>query len=77
MSDIVIDARGLKCPLPVLKLEKALAGVGAGNTIAVLATDPVARIDIALYCRQQGHGLAMREEDAATRYEVTKARAGE
>ena len=47
MSDTVVDARGLKCPLPVLKLEKALVGVGAGETIAVLATDPVARIAMA------------------------------
>ncbi|MEQ8166030.1 MAG: sulfurtransferase TusA family protein [Alphaproteobacteria bacterium] len=74
MSDIVIDARGLKCPMPVLKLEKALAGARAGETVAVLATDPVARIDIALYCRQHGHGLDMREEGEALRFAVTKAR---
>lgn len=73
MSDTVVDARGLKCPLPVLKLEKALAGVGAGETIAVLATDPVARIDIPLYCRQQGLALDISQEGAAVRYVVTKS----
>ncbi|MAN78120.1 sulfurtransferase TusA family protein [Pelagibacterium flavum] len=73
MSDTVVDARGLKCPLPVLKLEKALVGVGAGETIAVLATDPVARIDIPLYCRQQGLALDISQEGAAVRYVVTKS----
>src|SRR5690606_22095292 len=50
-----IDARGLKCPLPVLKLEKWLVNAPAGSVITVLATDPMARIDIPLYCRQNGH----------------------
>lgn len=50
-----IDARGLKCPLPVLKLEKRLAQVDAGTEIVVLATDPMAKIDIPLHCRQNGH----------------------
>ncbi len=70
MSDTVVDARGLKCPLPVLKLEKALAGVGAGETITVLATDPVARIDIPLYCRQQGWRWVSSKRGAAVRYVV-------
>jgi tRNA 2-thiouridine synthesizing protein A len=74
MSDTVVDARGLKCPLPLLKLEKALVGTKAGETIAVLATDPIARIDIPLYCRQQGLALDMREEGAAVRYVVTTAK---
>lgn len=74
IDDIVLDARGLKCPLPVLKLEKALAGAKAGGWVIVLATDPMARIDIPLYCRQQGHRLAMEDaEEGATRFAVVKA----
>lgn len=73
MSDTVVDARGLKCPLPVLKLEKALAGTGVGKRLAVLATDPMARIDIALYCRQHGHELTMSDEGPVTRFEIIKA----
>ncbi|HTM78018.1 MAG TPA: sulfurtransferase TusA family protein, partial [Devosia sp.] len=42
----LVDARGLKCPLPVLKMEKRLAALAAGMELIVLATDPVARIDI-------------------------------
>jgi tRNA 2-thiouridine synthesizing protein A len=51
----VLDCRGLKCPLPVLKMEKRLAGMRAGEALTVLATDPIARIDIPLYCTQNGH----------------------
>ncbi|MCW5721849.1 MAG: sulfurtransferase TusA family protein [Devosia sp.] len=57
-----IDARGLKCPLPVLKLEKRLEQLAPGATLEVLATDPMAKIDIPLYCRQHGHDCTMREE---------------
>ena len=51
----VIDARGLKCPLPVLKAEKRLARLAPGAELVVLATDPIARVDIPLFCRQHGH----------------------
>jgi len=54
-----IDARGLKCPLPVLKMEKRLETMAAGSTLTVLATDPMARIDIPLYCRQHGHACTL------------------
>ena len=51
----MLDARGLKCPLPVLKLEKRIGQLPAGAALRVLATDPIAKIDIPLYCTQQGH----------------------
>ena len=57
-----IDARGLKCPLPVLKLEKRLEQLSPGDRLEVLATDPMARIDIPLYCRQHGHDCAVSED---------------
>ncbi|WMT89147.1 sulfurtransferase TusA family protein [Pelagibacterium sp. H642] len=71
---LLLDARGLKCPLPVLKLEKALANAPAGAQVTVLATDPVAKIDIPLFCRQQGHAVAVESEpDGATRFLITKS----
>ncbi len=69
----LIDARGLKCPLPVLKLEKWLATAEPGAAIVVLATDPMAKIDIPLYCRQNGHGYDVDEADGALRFRVRKA----
>lgn len=70
-----IDARGLKCPLPVLKAEKRLAALPPGAGLVVLATDPMARIDIPLYCRQHGHGCRLSETDGMLRFELTRASA--
>ena len=67
-----IDARGLKCPLPVLKMEKRLATLPAGAMLTVLATDPMARIDIPLYCRQHGHACTLATEDDAMRFTIVK-----
>ena len=57
--DIVkeVDARGLNCPLPILKTKKALAQMQAGEVITVLATDAGAPDDFAAFCRQTGHVL--------------------
>jgi tRNA 2-thiouridine synthesizing protein A len=66
-----IDARGLKCPLPVLKLEKRLTTARPGEVLTVLATDPVARIDIPLLCRQRGHAVEIAEDGATIVFTVT------
>jgi tRNA 2-thiouridine synthesizing protein A len=68
----IIDARGLKCPLPVLKMEKRLAALPRGAALTVLATDPMARIDIPLYCRQRGHDCIVSTEDDIMRFDILK-----
>jgi tRNA 2-thiouridine synthesizing protein A len=55
--DAALDARGLICPLPVLKARKVLLGLPAGARLMVEATDPLARIDIPNFCRESGHAL--------------------
>ena len=67
-----IDARGLKCPLPVLKMEKGLAPLDAGTVLTVLATDPMARIDIPLYCRQNGHACTLTTQGDVLRFKIIK-----
>lgn len=67
-----IDARGLKCPLPVLKTEKRLEYLPSGALLVVLATDPMARIDIPLYCTQKGHAYTLAQEGEVLRFEITK-----
>jgi tRNA 2-thiouridine synthesizing protein A len=52
-----IDARGLSCPLPLVKARAALAGLAAGDTLVVLATDPEAPIDLAALAAD--HGLRL------------------
>lgn len=68
----IIDARGLKCPLPVLKMEKRLAALPPGATLIVLATDPMARIDIPLYCRQHRHDCTLSERDGGLQFSIVK-----
>ncbi|SLN46691.1 Sulfurtransferase TusA [Aquimixticola soesokkakensis] len=52
---IDIDALGLLCPLPVLRLRKVLAGLPVGAQVRLLADDPVAVLDVPHYCTQAGH----------------------
>ncbi len=51
------DARGMKCPLPVLKARKRLSAMRPGTRLLVLATDPMAAIDLPHFCREAGHVL--------------------
>lgn len=53
--DIEIDARGLLCPLPVLKARKRLSTMRNGEVLRLVATDPAAVIDVPHYCRESGH----------------------
>ena len=55
MEEVDIDARGLICPLPVLRLRKRLQGVAAGAEMSMLTDDPVAAIDIPHFCITEGH----------------------
>ena len=70
MPPDLLDCRGLKCPLPVLKLEKRIEAAVPGTALLVLATDPMAKIDIPLYCRQHGHACAVSTEGDVLRFEI-------
>lgn len=58
---ILIDVRGLKCPLPVLKTARRMAPHPSGTRFRVLATDPLAAIDIPHFCGEKGHRLVHQE----------------
>lgn len=51
---ILIDARGHRCPVPTLRLRRALEGASAGTHIRLLADDPLARIDVPHFAGQIG-----------------------
>tara|TARA_A100001011_G_C14179679_1_gene786263 strand:+ start:520 stop:765 length:246 start_codon:yes stop_codon:yes gene_type:complete len=55
--DIEINATGLLCPLPVLKLRKRMANLNSGSIIKILADDPAALIDIPHFCNENDHFL--------------------
>lgn len=52
-----VDARGLNCPLPILKAKKALAGMASGEVLKVVATDPGSVRDFQAFARQTGNVL--------------------
>lgn len=56
-APVEIDATGLLCPLPVLRLRKALGAAPAGTRVRLLATDPASRIDVPHFCNETGHRL--------------------
>ena len=55
--DQEIDATGLLCPLPVLKARKRLKGMGLGEVLRLITTDPAAVIDVPHFCAEAGHEL--------------------
>ena len=57
MADHVLDAKGLNCPLPILKAKKALKSVDTGGTLEVLSTDAGSVADFAAFCRATGNEL--------------------
>lgn len=59
-----VDARGLMCPLPLLKLKKGLQAIDAGQVIRVLATDPASTLDFGVFVDQVGHTLLVQEQTA-------------
>ena len=57
MADVLVDAKGMNCPLPILHAKKALRGVAPGGTLEVLATDRGAIADFEAFCRATGNKL--------------------
>lgn len=71
--ELEIDAIGLKCPLPVLRLRKRLEDVAPGGVVRLLASDPMAAIDVPHFCSEAGHALLGQEAvDGAVAYLVRK-----
>jgi len=68
MTERLVDARGLKCPLPVMKAAKVLRDMRAGEVLRVLATDPGAPLDFADLCASRGHQL-LESRDAEGMFE--------
>lgn len=65
--DVVVDARGLNCPLPILRAKKALAGMESGQVLRIEATDPGSKQDFSAFCRQTDNPLlAQLDEDAVS-----------
>ncbi len=75
MADQTLDAKGLNCPLPILRAKKALQGMKPGATLEVLATDPGSVKDFEAFCRATGNALLSSSVDGKV-FRFTLKRAG-
>jgi tRNA 2-thiouridine synthesizing protein A len=62
-ADRTVDARGMNCPMPVLKTKKALDELSTGEVLEVTATDPGSASDIPALLKRLGHELLSSKED--------------
>lgn len=62
---LLVDARGHRCPVPTLRLRRALEGTEAGALVVLLADDPMAKIDVPHFAAQNGHELLSTESRGA------------
>jgi TusA-related sulfurtransferase len=74
MSDHdVVDARGKPCPVPVIELAAAVDEAQLGEVVVLLADDPAARTDVAVWCRMKRHDLlSVTEAEHGLRFEVRR-----
>jgi len=60
-----VDARGLSCPMPIVKTAQAMKGLASGTVVEVLATDPGSIKDVAAWARVTGNELIEQTSDGA------------
>ncbi len=71
LPDIILDTKGLNCPLPVLRARKRMAELAPGGVMRVLATDPAALADFRAFCGQTGHDFIGGVETGPGMFEIT------
>jgi tRNA 2-thiouridine synthesizing protein A len=67
-----LDVRGLACPIPLLRARRLLAGMAAGETLIVLATDPEAPLDLAALATDEGHACSREQRGDEWQITLTK-----
>ncbi|MEK7717118.1 MAG: sulfurtransferase TusA family protein [Pseudomonadota bacterium] len=64
MNHVTLDCTGLNCPLPILRLSKAVNQLKAGERLEMIATDPGSVKDVQAWSRQTGHTLVESRQDS-------------
>jgi len=69
-----INARGLRCPMPVLKVQKAVRSLAPGDALMIETTDPVSPLDLTHFCNEHGHTIVERDDrnDGSYRFVIVK-----
>ena len=71
--DITLDAKGLSCPMPLLKTKQAMDSLNPGQILEVLGTDQGSKQDLPGWCKRTGHEfLGLRDEDDFIRFYIRK-----
>jgi tRNA 2-thiouridine synthesizing protein A len=74
-ANIVVDARGQFCPIPIIKASEAMKTLEAGGVIEVISDDPAIEFDLPAWCESQGHRIESHVlEGDVYRYLVRKGR---
>ncbi|MBM6402427.1 sulfurtransferase TusA family protein [Phycicoccus sonneratiae] len=66
----LVDARGTRCPVPVVRVARAARDLAPGAVVVLLADDVAARSDVPAWARMRGHAVDVEDEDGWTRYTV-------
>lgn len=71
--DLEVDARGLNCPLPILRAKKGISSLDKGQIMRVIATDPGSVKDLEAFCKQTGNQmLDAEQENGEYRFNIRK-----
>jgi tRNA 2-thiouridine synthesizing protein A len=72
-ADTTLDAKGLDCPMPLLKAKKALAAMESGQILEILGTDEGSQVDLPGWCERVGHAfLGVKKETHYFRFYIKK-----
>ncbi len=72
--DLELDARGLNCPLPILRAKKSIKELASGQVLRVLTTDPGSVKDFEAFCKQTGNELlASKGSDGTFSFDIKKS----
>jgi tRNA 2-thiouridine synthesizing protein A len=73
-ADLELDCRGLRCPLPIIRLAQAIGDVPLGGVVRVVADDPATGPDTQAWCRMRGHEYVGEDvaEDGTPRFTVRR-----
>ena len=72
--NVVVDTRGLFCPMPIIKTSEALQTLDAGAVVEVISDDPAIEMGLPAWCKSQGHTIEHRSQQGSDfHYRVKKA----
>ena len=66
LPEVTVDARGVLCPVPIIRLARAAAARPAGTVLELLTDDPAAVHDVPAWCRLRGHTLLATQVDSGS-----------